>query len=63
MINEESHMELTSEGKVVQKCIEEIEGIYDNVIIDEYVVMPNHVHLLVKITFRNGISVSRVIQR
>ena len=39
-------VELTRYGEVVDKKIREISDFYDNISIEHYVVMPNHVHLL-----------------
>ena len=41
--------ELTAQGKIVQNRLEEMERIYDDISIDHYVIMPNHVHLLLTI--------------
>ena len=45
-------MELSRIGVVVQDEIAVIETHYTNVQIDKYVVMPNHVHMIVRITAR-----------
>jgi len=39
------HMELSDIGEVVHQHIESITLAYDNVRVDKYVVMPNHIHL------------------
>ena len=39
--------QLTSIGKIVDNIIREIDKIYNNVYIDKYVVMPNHIHLII----------------
>ena len=38
---------LSEIGSIVDKEIHEIEGIYSNVMIDKYVVMPNHIHMII----------------
>ena len=40
---------LTHLGRVTQKCIEEIPSHYPAVSVDHYVIMPNHIHLLLQI--------------
>lgn len=54
--------ELTEEGKVVDFFIKRIEEIYDNIVIDEYVIMPNHIHLLLIIK-KEDKTISKVIQQ
>ncbi len=43
-------VELTPYGKILDKYILGIEGAYENVMVDKYVIMPNHFHLLITIT-------------
>lgn len=38
---------LSEEGKIVKKCWLEIPDHFDNVFLDEFVIMPNHVHGIV----------------
>lgn len=40
--NEE--MVLNEKGKIAQICWIEITNHFDNVMLDEYVIMPNHIH-------------------
>ncbi len=40
---------LTDEGKIVESEIEKFNMIYDSVFVDNYVIMPNHIHLLIRI--------------
>jgi len=40
---------LNSYGKIVDSAIKNIENIYDNISVDNYVIMPNHLHLLLQI--------------
>lgn len=40
---------LTPIGKVVADCIERAHAVYPTVTIDKYVIMPNHVHILMTI--------------
>ncbi len=41
-------MRLSHEGEVTQYYIEQIPRVYREVLLDQYVVMPNHVHLLLR---------------
>lgn len=45
---------LTPIGSEIEKSIEYINANYDNVLIDKYVVMPNHVHLIVILNSISG---------
>jgi len=40
---------LTGIGKIVDRHIRNIPGYYQNVLVDKYVVMPNHVHMILVI--------------
>ena len=62
-IRDSNYIELTSVGKIVKKHINKIEKIYDNTRIDEYMIMPNHIHILLEIKNRNDISISKIINR
>ena len=42
-------MELNGYGRIVQSEIESISAQYENISIDTYVIMPNHVHCIVRI--------------
>jgi len=39
-------VELTTHGKVADKYIQQLNDFYDHLSIDSYVIMPNHIHLL-----------------
>ena len=43
------HIALTPLGKVVADCIEHAHTVYPTVTIDKYLIMPNHVHILMTI--------------
>ena len=43
----DGRMELSEIGKYALQCIEKIPEINDNVAVPEFVVMPNHVHMIV----------------
>lgn len=62
-INNEDKIELTKEGKTVQKYIKQIEQIYEIIKIDEYVIMPNHIHMIIVIKEKSNLTISRLIQQ
>jgi len=49
---------LTEEGKVIQKNINSINRYYKNIVIDKYVIMPNHVHMIIIIGLQNKLAIS-----
>lgn len=49
-------MKLNDLGEVVVQKITEIESHYQNVRIDKFVVMPNHIHMLIVISEAEGIN-------
>ena len=59
------HVPLTNLGRIVQQRIEDISKHYPMISVDHYVIMPNHIHLLLQInTDVNGRSmIAPTIQR
>ena len=53
---------LTPWGAMVDQAIQEIPGHYPGVRLERYVVMPNHIHLLL-LLINSDVSVSRVVQQ
>ncbi len=47
-----SQMHLSQIGKIANREILQIESHYDNVKIDKFIIMPNHIHMIVVITER-----------
>ena len=47
---EDAEMLFTEIGKYAQYCISQIEQLHQNVIVPYFVVMPNHVHLIISLT-------------
>ena len=58
--NNEIVVELTEFGKIVDKYINQLNDFYKNISVEDYVIMPNHVHLLINIheSGPSGISIS-----
>ncbi len=48
----EEEMKLSTEGAIAQRCWEEIPKHFSNVQLDEYIIMPNHVHGIIILTER-----------
>lgn len=59
---ENENIKLSIEGNIAKKTIHIVEQIYPNLTIDEYVIMPNHIHFLISINYANGITISKVIK-
>ena len=51
--NEMVNLDLLNFGKIVEKYIKNINNTYDNIIIDNYVIMPNHIHFICLISSNN----------
>ena len=58
----EENINLTKEGKIVSENISKLEEIYKNIQIEEYVIMPNHIHILLLINYQNGTTISKIIK-
>lgn len=56
-------IKLTKEGIIVQNYIEYIEKIFKSVIIDDYIIMPNHIHIIISIINNNEVTLSRIIRQ
>ena len=58
----EDKIELTIEGEIVSQNINKLEEINKNIRVDEYVVMPNHIHILLTINYKNVTTISKIIK-
>ncbi len=49
---------LSQHGKVTEKYILIMNSKYDNIFIDKYIIMPNHIHIIIRIakSLENGLS-------
>jgi len=45
-------MVYSSIGEIARKCLLDVESHYENMKVDNWVIMPNHVHILLQITER-----------
>ena len=59
---EENNIKLSKEGNIAKKNIYGIEQIYENITIDEYIIIPNHIHFLISIDYTDGVTISKVIK-
>lgn len=59
----DNQIELFKEGVIVKNSIRDIEKIYMNIKIDEYIVMPNHIHIIITINNNNSINIARIIKQ
>ncbi len=50
-----SRVELSQYGKIADKYINQLNDFYENIKVDKYVIMPNHIHIMLFI-FENGSS-------
>ena len=61
--------QLSGIGKIINDEISKIEDIYDNVVIDKYVIMPNHIHMIMVLKENEGgrpkvaPTISRIMQQ
>ena len=56
-------MQLNEFGKIAEKNLEKIQKMYDTIKIDKYVIMPNHIHLILVIDKGNNLSISNIIKK
>ncbi len=56
-------MELSYEGELAKKYLMLITEKYNNIIVDEYIIMPNHIHMILIIKDKQNISISKIIQQ
>lgn len=49
-ILEKPQINLSYYGKIADKYIKQIDNFYTNISVEKYVIMPNHIHLLVRLT-------------
>lgn len=55
-------MILNDYGRIVLKCWEDLPSHYPNCILDEFVIMPNHIHGIINIHKEGGHSLSEIIR-
>lgn len=53
-------IKLNEYGKITQKVLIKLPNHYNNIIIDEYVIMPNHVHIIIEINDNVGTGLKPV---
>ena len=58
-----ARIELSIIGKIIDRQWNDIKNQYDNVELDEYIIMPNHIHGILIISKREGASPSSTISQ
>ena len=43
-------IELTDHGKIADKYIKQLNDFYENISVDKYVIMPDHIHILLRVS-------------
>lgn len=59
----EGKIELNDVGKLAYSNIEKLEEIYNTIKIDKFVVMPNHIHLILIIDKTTDLTISRIVKQ
>ena len=55
-------MILNDSGNIVLKCWKDLSNHYPNCILDEFMIMPNHIHGIINIHKQDGHSLSEIIR-
>ena len=45
-VPDDPRVELTAYGKIAEKYINQLNDFYDNISVEQYVIMPNHIHMI-----------------
>ena len=59
----EDKIQLNEIGKLAYGNIEKLEEIYNTIKIDKFIVMPNHVHMIIIIDKETDLTLSRIIKQ
>ena len=54
---------LNEQGKIAEKCLQNIAGIYEGVRVDKFTVMPNHIHAIIVLEKENCPSLTQIVGR
>ena len=57
----EKYIKYTDIGNICKTAIDSIEKNYENVKVDNFVIMPNHIHMIISIKKNNDIKISQVV--
>ena len=55
VLDDPKNVNLLPHGRVADKYINQLSGFYENIKVDRYVIMPNHIHIML-LVFENGSS-------
>ena len=56
-------IQLTKEGIIIDKYLKRMHLNYENVILDEYTIMPNHIHMIIRLNKKENLTISRIIKQ
>ena len=56
-------MQYNDIGQVANECIKKINDIYKSIKLEKYIIMPNHIHMILIVGKETTISVARVIKQ
>ena len=55
-------VQLFAAGRITEHYIQNIPTVYSGVAVDKYVIMPNHVHLLISLSMETDVSVYTIVR-
>lgn len=56
-------MQYKDVGKIANECIEKINDIYKSIKLDKYIIMPNHIHMILIVEKETTTPISRAIKQ
>ena len=60
----ECDIELTKDGVISKKNLKNIEYVFNNISINEYIIMPNHIHMIIEIKEeQEEVSINKIIKK
>ena len=59
----DNNIRLTKEGSIAKNNIRNIDKIFEGVLIDEYIIMPNHIHMIISLDGQNEVTLSRIVKQ
>lgn len=61
--NDTPELVLNDWGEIAKKYIESLNSFYDDIVIDNYVIMPNHIHILLRVVKpKNALEKSNLLE-
>ena len=60
----QNNIKLTREGSICKTVLQDIVTVFDNIAINEYVIMPNHIHMIIEIKkVKENVSIFKIIKK